>query len=309
MTYRTIAATLACAGLLAMPRDARAHAVAGDRLFPVTLTIDDPGVADEASIPTFSWQRSGADGGPGPTDGYTFGFEYDKRITERLGVGVNDAFIVNSTQHDKTRTGFDDVSVTLKYQAYVNPDHELIASVGVIREFGRTGTSRVGADQYGNTTPTVYFGKGFSESPIPAFRPFALTGTLGWSFADRELKAKGDDFNNGYANQLVGGLSLQYSIPYLQEQVKATSLPEFATHLVPLVELSYSSPTSRPSDSGTHYVFAPGVIYEGRSFQLGVEALIPANRASGTHVGVIAQFHLFFDDLLPDSLGKPLFDF
>jgi hypothetical protein len=33
---------------------ALAHAVAGARVFPVTLTIDDPGVADEASIPTFT---------------------------------------------------------------------------------------------------------------------------------------------------------------------------------------------------------------------------------------------------------------
>ena len=36
---------------------AHAHAVAGARVFPVTLTIDDPGVADEASLPTFTALR------------------------------------------------------------------------------------------------------------------------------------------------------------------------------------------------------------------------------------------------------------
>jgi hypothetical protein len=39
-----------------------------------------------------------------------------------------------------------------------------------------------------------------------------------------------------------------------------------------------------------------------------VEALIPANKASGSNVGVIAQFHVFFDDLFPNSLGKPIFE-
>jgi hypothetical protein len=52
---------------------------------------------------------------------------------------------------------------------------------------------------------------------------------------------------------------------------------------------------------------SPGVLYEGEWFQIGIEALIPANRATGRNVGVITQFHVFFDDLFPNSLGKPLF--
>ena len=70
---------------------------------------------------------------------------------------------------------------------------------------------------------------------------------------------------------------------------------------------SSSSPASKPSNLGTQVVVAPGVIYQGDSFQVGVEALIPANHASGRYVGVITQLHLFFDDLFPTTLGKPLF--
>jgi hypothetical protein len=40
---------------------------------------------------------------------------------------------------------------------------------------------------------------------------------------------------------------------------------------------------------------------------VGLEALIPANRAAGTNVGVAALVHFFFDDLYPNTLGKPLF--
>jgi hypothetical protein len=320
--------TLACASLLALPMSpASAHAVAGVRLFPVTLTIDDPGVADEASLPTFTWQRSGANGGLGPTNQYTYGAEYDKRITERLGIVINDSYVVQSTEHDKTRTGFQDIVGTVKFQSYVNGPHEFIVSLGLIREFGRTGTAHIGADEYGNTTPTIYFGKGLGDLPIGMLRPLAITGTGGFSVADRELKASqppsnlganatapitgiaAQQFNNGYSNRWVGGLSLQYSIPYLQSQVKDVGLNGFFGHLIPLVEVAYSSPASSPSNLGTQLVVAPGVIYEGDSYQFGLEALIPANKASGTNVGVIAQFHLFFDDLFPTSLGKPLFDF
>ena len=54
------AALLAAACSAAIAPEAHAHAVAGVRVFPVTLTIDDPGVAaDEASIPTFSVQAAG----------------------------------------------------------------------------------------------------------------------------------------------------------------------------------------------------------------------------------------------------------
>jgi hypothetical protein len=229
---------------------------------------------------------------------------------------------VQSTAHGKTRTGFEDVSVSLKYQTYVDPDREFIVSVGLVRELGRTGAAHVGADAYGSTTPTLYVGKGLPELP-PLLSPLALTGTLGFSLADKELKAAGPQmppmqgvtgmaaqaFNNGYANRVTAGLSVQYSIPYLQSQVRDFGLPEAVGRMFPLVEVAWSSPTSRPSSLGTQTVFAPGVIYEARSFQVGVEALIPGNAASGTHVGVIAQLHLFFDDILPDSLGKPLFDF
>lgn len=322
-------ATLAVACLPALcAGQACAHAVAGARVFPVTLTLDDPGVADEASIPTFTYQRQGTQGGPGPTYQYNVSAEFDKRITEHLGIGFNDGYTIQSTAYDKTRTGFLDLVVTLKYQAWVNPPHELIFSLGVIREFGRTGTSHTGADESSNTTPTIYFGKGFGDLPTPALRPFAISGTAGYLIADKKLKASGASpsdldanatagltglqeqrFNNGYSNRWVGGVSLQYSFPYLQSQVRDIGLGRFFGRLTPLVELAYSSPASSPSNLGTQIVFAPGVIYQGDNFQFGVEALIPGNKASGTSVGVIAQFHVFFDDLFPNTLSKPLLSF
>jgi hypothetical protein len=295
-----------------------AHAVCGARVFPVPLTIDDPGVSDEASIPTFTYQRSGADGGPGPTHEHDFNFEYDKRITANLGLAANYGWNILQTEHAKTQTGFQNLLVTAKYQTCVSPDHEFIFTVGLQRGFGRTGTQHTGADEYGATTPTIYFGKGLGDLPVGFLRPFAIAGQLSYSIADKGLKATpvtdpdtgsvSLDYNRGRPNQWFGGVSVLYSLPYLQSQVKDLGLPPIIGRLTPIIEITWSSPASSPSTEGTTWTAAPGLIYSGNWYQVGVEALIPLNKAAGTNVGVIAQFHVFFDDLFPNTLGKPVVD-
>jgi hypothetical protein len=51
----------------------------------------------------------------------------------------------------------------------------------------------------------------------------------------------------------------------------------------------------------------PGLIWFGKSIQLGVEARIPINNQTGSHVGVLGMVHFFIDDLFPQSLGRPIF--
>jgi hypothetical protein len=324
MTTRFAAAAFGCASLLAVTLPARAHVVAGARVFPVTLTFDDPGVNDEASIPSFAYGRSGAEGGTGPTHEYDAGFEFDKTITPTTALIFNDGWDVFQTNGAKTQTGFENLFITGKWQAYTNAAHEFVVSLGITREIGGSGTDHTGADHYGSTSPNLYFGKGLGDLPAGVLRPFALTGELSYTIADRELKAftppgtaAAEDgsgaggiaaqFNNGNNNAWAGGLSLQYSVPYLQTQVHDYGLPSFIGNLVPLVEVTWSSPASSPSSQGTTWTIAPGMIYLAQWGEVGVEALIPANKAAGTNVGAVALVHIFLDDLLPHSLGKPIF--
>jgi hypothetical protein len=88
--------------------------------------------------------------------------------------------------------------------------------------------------------------------------------------------------------------------------VKDFGLPTFVNRLTPLVEIAWSSPASKPNLTSTQYLIAPGINYTAQTYAVGIEALIPGNKQTGSHVGVIAQFHLYFDDLFPNSLGKPL---
>ena len=311
-------AAFAGAGLLPI-QAAFAHGFAGPHMFISTLLIDDPNVADEASLPTFSFLPQPTDSGPAPGL-YALEYEFDKRITENFGGSVAAGYQWLRTPGAKTANGWENVEATLKYKFYVNPEHEFMASVGVSREFARTGANGtngavLGFDDSSSTTPKIYWGKGFGDLPIGFLRPFAITGTLGYTIADKKLKVIGSDpdtgdplFNNGNANQWSGGVSLQYSMRYLQSQVKDVGLPEFVNRLTPVVEVAWSSPASRPNQDSTQYLIGAGVNYTAQAYAVTVEALIPGNRQTGSHMGVIAQFHLYFDDIFPNSLGKPIVD-
>ncbi len=322
MRHYLLPAALACAGGV-HATSALAHAVCGSRVYPVTLTLDDPGVADEITLPQVVYTRTAAAGGPGPGHDTSVQFEYDKRLTDEFGFAFNDDFNVDQTDNAKTQTGWDDLAVTGKWAKCLSPDHDFILAFGVIREFGHTGTTHTGADTYGNTAPTVYFGKDLEEVAIPALQPVAFTGELSYALADRALKdmqvaAPGPvvpsmtplttlQSNAGNPNAVVGAFSVQYSIPFLQAQIRDYGLPEPIAHLIPLVEVSATAATSRPRDSANTWTIAPGVIYLRTWYQVGLEALIPANKASGTNVGAIFQVHVFLDDLYPHGIGAPLF--
>jgi hypothetical protein len=300
-------------GVLAACQQAQAHGFAGDHMFISTLLIDDPNVADEASLPTFSFLPNPADEG-GAT--YNTSFELDKRITENFGFAISDGYTrIAQPGGAKSLTGWDNLVVSLKYKPYVNAEHEFMLSVGVEQEFARTGATgsngaALGNDDSGVTSPNIYFGKGFGDVPVDFLKPFALTGQLGYDIANKKLKydASSGDFNNGTANAWSGGLTLQYSLRYLSTHVKDFGFPEFVNRLTPVVEMAWSSPASKPNDLSTQFLWGVGAAYTADTYALTVEALIPGNRNTGTHMGVIAQFHLYFDDLFSNSLGKPIVD-
>jgi hypothetical protein len=291
----------AAAGLIvaAVPAaKAMAHAVCGDRVFPATLIMDDPGVNDELSLPTIQYLPIPASNGTPSGYSLDYAWEWDKTVTRDLGFAFNDDYFTRRGA-GQNLNGWDNLTITLKDQPPCDEAQELMFAFSVIREFARTGSSLlVNSGVIGsvsNTAPTIYFGKGWGNLPIGYFRPLAVTGELGYQISDSPPTSP-DQWN--YA------ASLQYSMPYLQQHVKALNIPAFFTHLVPLVEFAMSTPTTGPT-IGT---IAPGVLYEAATWQAGVEALIPASAATrqlqGT--GFIVQFHLFLDDIFPESLGKPL---
>jgi hypothetical protein len=127
-------------------------------------------------------------------------------------------------------------------------------------------------------------------------RPLAVTGQLGFA-----ISGAGDAPRSA---QWAG--AVEYSLLYLENNVRDQRFSPFVAHLTPIVEFAFSTPTNAGRNSTTGTI-NPGLIWSGQYTQVGVEAVIPANRASGGAVGVVAQLHFYLDDMFPDSLGRPIF--
>ena len=285
--------------------NAFAHCFVGARFFPATLTIDDPCVADEMSLPTVVWSRTG---NTPPGSEWDVSVEFDKRITEDFGFGIGDTWSQIRTPGGPTMAGFADLETTLQYQLLKDSSHELAMLVGLIVDWGGTGATNAGlGTPYTLLTPTYYFGQGFGLLPddVGWARPLAITGQVGYQIPTTSYIISQNTF---IPQVLVYGASLQYSMPYLKSEVQDLQLPDFINHLIPIVEAQLFTPVANNfgNPSTTTGTINPGVIYVSSYFQVGIEATIPVNRTSGTGVGFLGQFHLYLDDMFPRTLGQPL---
>jgi len=298
---------------------ALAHEIVGNRFFPATLGIDDPGVNDELSFPTVDSFKTGDDPSVRQRD---ISGEFSKRITEDFAIafGSTYTFLGPIDPTSAGANGFQNLETTFKYRLFKNIEHEFVMSVGLSVEWGGSGSASVGADPFNTYTPTVYFGKGFGDLPdtLSWVRPVAVTGQIGYGVPGRNSTTTfGIDPDSGevtadtefHPRVLNWGGTIQYSMPYLKSAVVDLGLPDFFNHLVPLVEATLQTPIANTLTSGrqTTGTINPGVIWVGNKFQFGVEALIPINRQSGSNVGVIGQLHFYLDDIDPRGIGKPLF--
>jgi hypothetical protein len=290
----------AAIGSLDLPR-AAAHGFVGDRFFPATILTDDPFVADEMSLPTFTRDPTAADGTQ------TFGFDFDvsKRLTPDIGITISQGW-----QHLKAPglpgvTGLTGFSTELDWQFFKDAPHEATAMLGLHESWAHTGrVQALGAPDFTTLSPLIDFGKGFGDLPdsLPWLRPFAVTGNLSLDFPTKTQSAGSPNPNN-----FNYGFAFEYSLPYLQQNVKDIGLPEPFKWMIPIVEVSYSTALNRGQGGQTTGTIQPGVIWSGQYMQIGAEAIIPINRASGHGYGAVVQLHFYLDDIFPNSFGRPLF--
>lgn len=288
---------------------AAAHGFAGKRFFPATLVIEDPFVADEASLPTISFLKSSDQPSTRETD---FAVDMSKRLTETFGVGFGAVYKQLQTEGADTQHGFDNLAASLKYQFFKNDEHEAIASVGLDIDIGGSGSKRVGAESFSTFTPAIFFGKGFGDLPqeMKYLRPLAITGQVGIgipsSARSTTVSDEGDVSVDQHPNKLKWGFALEYSLIYLQSAVQDAGLREPFNRMIAVVEFPMTTALNRGA-SGTTGTVNPGIIWSGQYFQIGAEAQIPVNSSSGRGVGWIVQLHFYLDDLFPKSIGRPVF--
>ena len=300
-----VVAMLSCGSL------ATAHGIAGNRLFPGTLSFDDPAVADEFAL-TPSWvNRRAADVSAVTDDGVNW--QFTRLIVPNLAIVV-DSGVVHRDWSQLQRNGLDTTTVSLKGLVYESDPHEVLFSAALSWGIGGSGARGVGANETSTFQPALYFGKGFGDLPdyLAWLRPFAVTGEfaleiptvsrstiLGVNSAGSALVDK------PYENlpTLHYGFSIQYSTYYLTPRFTGgPPKQEPVNQFVPLVEFAFDSPRGQQTLANID----PGIAYTATTWQFAVEAVLPLNAASGHGMGVRAQLLLFLDDLAPSVFGKPL---
>ncbi|MDE2053539.1 MAG: hypothetical protein KGI62_02515 [Xanthomonadaceae bacterium] len=268
---------------------AGAHAIAGQRLFPSTLTFDDPGIGAELPL-VFSHIR--ADG----ADQNDFGIAVTKPITPDFSLIAATDYIGITQPGAPAVHGWGNVALGGVWQVYRNAESESIGAFSISRSFANTG-SRAVRDDFSTWSPRFDFGQGLGKVQAPWLRPFAITGSIGLDLPDA----------SSVPRMLNWGLSLQYSIPYLQNFVKYVGIKAPFDKMIPIVELPMQTCLDRGCHGQTTGYVAPGVIWIGRYVQWGVELLAPVNRRTGNSIGVMFGFDVYLDDLAPHGFGAPLF--
>jgi len=143
--------------------EAFAHCFVGPRFLPATLATDDPCVADEMSLPTVAWSKTGD---VPPAIQWDVSVELSKRITEDFGISVGDTWSHIHQPGGFTQAGFGNLDTTLQYQLLKDGPHELALLLGLVVEWGGTGAIDSGlATPCSTLTPTFIFGKGFGDLP------------------------------------------------------------------------------------------------------------------------------------------------
>jgi hypothetical protein len=296
--------------LAALGHAAHGHGFAGDRFFPATLQTDDPFVADEMSLPTLT--KNPTD----PSSGQSYAVEVDiaKRLTRDFGLTAAYEWNYFQPKGRPPTHGFGSLTTGAQYQLFIDAPHELMALAGLNVTWAHTGAvNSGGAADHTTLSPTFDFGKGFGDLPesLPWLRPFAVTGNLSIDFPTKINSA-------GNLNQNVfnAGFAIEYSLEFLQHHVRDVGLRTPFDRMIPLVEITTATPLNRgfnmdtgatnATGNATTGVIAPGVIWAGQYYQIGAEAIVPYGQGQGHGIGGLVQFHIFLDDMFPNSIGRPL---
>ena len=294
--------------ILLMPVSSWAHGLAGKRFFPTTFTVDDPFISDEFSVLLNHIKQPG-DPSARSTE---LSIDYSKRILPNFGLEFSDAYQHLDFTGDGSANGWENIEAGAKWQFLTSEEHEMILSIGTDVEIGGTGARQV-SESFSNISPAVFFGKGLGDLPesLNFLRPFAVTGAIGPSFPTRSKNVvrNGDGSTDIERNPITlnWGFTLQYSLMYLQSFVKDIGLGAPFNRMIIVTEFPMQTNLSRDNKGKTTGTINPGLVWCGKSIELGIAAEIPVNSNSGKSVGVLGLIHLFIDDLFPNSIGRPIF--
>ena len=296
---RSTAGALAGAAAALWLTPAYPHAVCGDRIFPATLAIDDPGVTDEL---TAAHSFSGCRRTPTASQELDIGAAGRRRSfpTSRFRPAVARPGCTPGRLSAGTRS-----TPKRNISSCAFPSSSSWPRSGFDVEWGGSATgSQVGEPNM--YSPVLDVGLGFGALPTSMnfLRPFAVTGEVSTTTPGQAVWG---ERNVPHDVQLGLHAAIQPALLTMRTSARSATTSS-SISFRPSSSLSPRRlPTPRTGTWGTTGTIQPGVVYMADKWQIAVEAVIPVNGASGHGAGVVASLDLFLDDIFPNSIGKPIF--
>ena len=294
------------------PTGAFAHSVAGNRVFPATLAIDDPGVSDELALPTFTYLPTNPDG----VGEYDFSFEFDKRITPRFrhrgerGLHASQPRWIGLPE---PRARGQIPSLCQSRARVHGVDRSRYRGR---RHGGDTRRRRSLLDAHADRLCRQGPGRSAQDvEPAAAVRdhgPVRLRDPDRLAHDDRVHRSASRRTglrHPGQCQHLRLGFHAAVQPPLHERQCAGGRWSRDPQAPRPDRRSGIRNPGREHDDraAGDDGTVQPGVIYMADTYQIALEAVVPINGASGHNVGVVAELHFFLDDIFPTSIGKPLF--
>lgn len=279
---------------------AHAHGVVGDYIFLEPLVAEDPTPANELDIVAPQWTRT--------ADGRTFsiGSSIEKVLgtdsegLPRFSVGGGTSWLYQSPKEGPNEEGFGNLELFAKYAFLIVPEHEFLMSFVVQMQIP-AGNPSVEEQQHTSLGPELLWEKGLGDLPnlpyIRFLRPFGFQADVGY------LPALGGHTSH----QLSADQVIEYSLPYLSNNVQDIGLKEPFRNLFLFTEINYSQLVRGPSgETFPNVVATPGIAYVGYRFEVSVGTQIPLNNASvpNTHAAVLGLLDIFYDSIIPQGNFK-----
>ena len=274
------------------------HAVCGDRIFPATLAIDDPGVLTNSPCrPSARFPST-----PTAPTSWDASFSWTKTITPGLSVVIGDG----PTWTHPGGYGWNALDTELQWQALCIPDAEFMFKVGFDIGWAGTGTGILAGSGGQNTySPLVDFGLGFGTLPpaLKYLRPFAITGEFSTSTPGQDLYKRQSQCVHVQlgVHPPIQPAVLQLAVGCDRQRLLQASDP---SRRVRLSDPDLQWGGRRADDNG---IFPARRHLQADKWQIALEAMIPMTGATGHGVGVIGSLDFYLDDISPTRIDQPIF--
>ncbi len=233
---------------------------------------------------------------------FSLGFSIEKKLSKNMSLGLGSEWVTASPKEGASASGFGNLEVLPKYAFYTNIEHQFRLSIAADLLLP-TGTASFEDQQHTSLGPMFLWAKGMGDLPNRGFfkwlRPLGTEGDFGYVPA----------LNGPASHEMFADEVIEYSLPFLSNDVEDVGLRWPIRDLFPYTEINYDQLITGPSgQTFPDLRLTPGVAYVGHYYEISVATQIPLNNATSPqlHTAVLGLFDVFIDDLFPASNWTPL---